>query len=92
MNKLKSDDAATVHDKEGSINYVKHVTVVITRVKLGIFGQTAEIGQQPCLFHILNIGIRNKFTKQTVKIMMRRLIRNRLIWIYTVCKIVCEFT
>ena len=62
------------------------------RVKSGIFGQTAKFGQQPCLFHILNIGIENKLTKQAVKILMRRLIRNRLIWIYTVCKCVSEFT
>ena len=62
------------------------------RVKLGIFGQTAKFGQQHCLFHISNIGIKNKSTKQTVKILMRRLIRSRLIRIYTVCKCVSEFT
>ena len=56
------------------------------RVKSGIFGQTAKLGQRPCLFHISNIGIKNKLTKQTVKILMR------LIWIYTVCKYVSEFT
>ena len=43
-------------------------------------------------FHILNIGIKNKLTKQTVKILMRRLIRSRLIWIFTVYKCVSEFT
>ena len=43
------------------------------RVKLGIFRQTAKFGQRPCLFHISNIGIKNKLTKQTVKILMRRL-------------------
>ena len=26
--------------------------------KSGIFGQTAEFGQRPCLFHISNIGIK----------------------------------
>ena len=62
------------------------------RVKSGIFGQTAKLGQRPCLFHISNIGIKNKLTKQTVKILMRRLIRSRLICIYTVCKGVSEFT
>ena len=40
---------------------------VTIRVKSGIFGQTARFGQQPCLCHISNIGIKNKLTKQTVK-------------------------
>ena len=62
------------------------------RVKSGIFGQTAKFGQIPCLFYISNIGIKNKLAKQTVKILMRRLIRSRLIWIYTVCNCVSEFT
>ena len=44
------------------------------------------------MFHISNIGIKNELTKQTVKILMRRLIRSRLIWIYTVRKCVSEFT
>ena len=62
------------------------------RVKSGIFGQTAKFGQPPCLFHSSIIGIKNKLTKETVKILMRRLIRSRLIWISTVCKCVSEFT
>ena len=57
-----------------------------------MFGQTAKFGQRSCLFHTSIIGIRNKLTKQTVNILMRRLIRSRLIWIYTVCKCVSEFT
>ena len=57
------------------------------RVKPGIFGQTAKFGQRPCLFHISNIVIKNKLTKQTVKILKRR-----FIWIYTVCECVSEFT
>ena len=61
-------------------------------VKSGMFGQTAEFGQRSCLFHTSIIGIKNKLTKQTVKILMRRLIRSRLIWISTVCKCVSEFT
>ena len=28
------------------------------RVKSGIFGQTANFRQQPCLFHISNTGIK----------------------------------
>ena len=41
------------------------------RVKSSIFGQTAKFGQPPCLFHSSVIGIKNKLTKQTVKILMR---------------------
>ena len=37
------------------------------RVKSGMFGQTVKFGQQPCLFHISIIGIKNKLTKQTVE-------------------------
>ena len=62
------------------------------RVKSGIFGQTAKFGQPPCLFHSSVIGIKNKLTKQTVKILMTLLLRSRLIWISTVCKCVSEFT
>ena len=62
------------------------------RVKSGIFGQTVKFGQQLCLFHSSVIGINNKLTKQTVKILMRRLVRSRLIWMFTVCKCVSEFT
>ena len=46
------------------------------RVKSGIFGQTAKFGQPPCLFHSSIIGIEYKLTKQTVNILMRRLIRS----------------
>ena len=56
------------------------------RVKSGNFGQ------RPCLLQILIIEIKNKLTKQTVKILMRRLIRSRFIWISTVCKCMSEFT
>ena len=38
---------------------VKHKRI-LARVKPGIFGQTAKFGQRPCLFHISNIGIKNK--------------------------------
>ena len=61
-------------------------------VKPGIFRQTASFGQPPCLFHSSIIGIKNKLTKPTVKILMRRLVRSRLIWISSVCKRVSEFT
>ena len=43
----------------------------ILRVKSGIFGQTAKFGQRLSLFNISNIGIKNKLTKQAVKILMR---------------------
>ena len=45
--------------------------MILNRLKLGIFGQTAKFGQRPCLFHISNIGIKNKLTKLTVKILIR---------------------
>ena len=54
------------------------MTLLDTRIKSGIFGQTAKFEQRPCLFHISNIGIKNKLAKQTVKILMRRLIRSCL--------------
>ena len=40
-------------------------------------------------FNYLN---KNKLTKKTVKILMRRLKRSCLIWISTVCKCMSEFT
>ena len=76
-------------DLQSSFRYVKRI---MCKVKSGIFGQTAEFGQPPCLFHSSVIGVKNKLTKQTVKILMRRLIRSRLIWISIVCKCVSEFT
>ena len=33
---------------------------LLTRVKSGIFGQTAKFGQPPCLFHSSIIRIKNK--------------------------------
>ena len=50
-------------------------SVVPYRAKSGIFGQTAKFGQPPCLFHSSVIGIKPQLTKQTVKILMRRLTR-----------------
>ena len=47
--------------------------LLLNGVKSGIFGQTAIFGQPPCLFHSSIIGIKNKITKQTVKILMRHL-------------------
>ena len=49
------------------------------RVMSGIIGQTAKFGQPHCLYHSSIIEIKNKLTKQTVKILMRGLIRSRLI-------------
>ena len=63
-----------------------------TRVKSAKFERSAKFGQQPCLFHFSIIGIKNKLTKQRVKIQMIQLIRSCLIWISTVCKCVSEFT
>ena len=61
-------------------------------IKTGKFGRSAKFVQRHCLFHILIIGIKNKLAKQKVKILMRRLIRSRLIWIFTVCKCMSKFT
>ena len=61
-------------------------------VKLGKFGQSAKLGQRPCWFHVLIIGIKNKLTEQTVKIPMRLLIQSRLTWLSSVCKCMSEFT
>ena len=57
--------------------YHSHITEInksIYEGKVGIFWQTAKFGQPPCLFHSSIIEIKNKLTKQTVKILMRRLI------------------
>ena len=67
-----------------------HVVAHI-RVKSGKFGRSAKFGQRSCFIHVLIIGIRNKLTMQTVKILMRRLIRSRLIWISTVFKCMSGF-
>ena len=40
-------------------------------VKSGKFGWTAKFRQPACLFHILIIGIKNKLTKQPMKILSR---------------------
>ena len=62
------------------------------RVKSGIFGQIIKFGQRPCFIQILIIRMKRKLTKQTVKILMRRLFKNRHIFIFTVCKCMPEFT
>ena len=56
-------------------------------VKSGKFGQSALFGKRHCFFHILITGTNNKLTEQTVKILMRRLIK-----ISAVCKCMSEFT
>ena len=58
------------HLQRLSANNKCHRFSLTDRVKSGIFGQTAKFGQTPCLFHISNIGIKNKLTKQTVKILI----------------------
>ena len=54
----------------GFICKVCEVRTFVSRVKSGIFRQTAKFGRSPCLFHSSIIGIKNKFPKQTVKIPM----------------------
>ena len=72
------------------MSYVQYQEQI--RVNSAIFGRTAKFGQPPSLYHNSVIEIKTKLTQQTVKILMRRLIRSRLIWISTVCKYVSEFT
>ena len=58
--------------KDGQERTVKQVDYQISsifRVQSGKFGQTAKFGQPLCLFHSSIIGIKNKLTKQTVKIL-----------------------
>ena len=64
-----------IDSKKSTLAEMFALSMLLTRVKLGIFGQTAKFGQRHCLFHISNIGIKNKLTKQTVNILMRRLIK-----------------
>ena len=40
----------------------------------------------------LSLGLLSPLTKQTVKILIRRLIKSRPIWIFKVCKCESEFT
>ena len=77
--------------KKAILCYVQLLQEII-RVKSGIFRQSAKFGQRSCLLYTSIIGMKNKITKQTVKILMRRLIRSRRIWISTVCKCVPELT
>ena len=69
-----------------AISFLVYSVAVIPRVKWGKFGQSAKFGQRVCLFHILIIEIKNTPRKQTLKMLMRRLIKSRLILISTVCK------
>ena len=62
------------------------------RVKSDIFGQTAKFGQPPCLSHSSIIGVKNKLTKQTVKILMRRLIRTHCLQMCVRIDLMSEFT
>ena len=76
--------------------------IYTSMVKLGKFGHSSIFRQPHCFFHFLIIGIKIKLTKQTVKILMRQLIKSCLIWIFTVksrligiftgCKCMSEFT
>ena len=57
------------------------------QVNSDIHLQTVEITMRPSY---QGIHFLHRLTKQTVKILMRRLVRSRLIWIFTVC--MSEFT
>ena len=73
-------------------NFMVHEVNLPNRVKSGKFRQPPKFRQRPCFFHLRIIGIKIKLTKQTVEILMRRLIKSRLIWISIVCKCMSEFT
>ena len=64
--------------EESDLSHWLPLLLTKTRVKSGIFGQTAKFGQPPCLFHSSFIGIKNRISKQTVKILIRRLILSYL--------------
>ena len=61
-----------------------------TRVKSGNFGH--QVNSDSALFVSYINFWKEKKTKQTVKILMRRLIRSRFIWILTICKCISEIT
>ena len=46
--------------------------------KVRLLRTSGKFGQRPCLFHIIIIGIKNKLTKQTVEIQVRRLMQIHL--------------
>ena len=53
---------------------------LLYRVTSGKFGLSAKFGQRPCLFHILDIAIKDNFTMQTVQIehiARRSLVQNK---------------
>ena len=66
--------------------------VLNARVKLGIFGQTAKFGQGHCLFHISNIGNKNKLTKLTVKFLSSGLTLFGNVFEFTQCANLSDFT
>ena len=76
---------STQYAQKVQVSYYVQLTLVY-REKSGKFGQSAKFGHRLCLFHTIIIKTKNKLRKQTVKILMRRLIKSRLIWISTVCK------
>ena len=56
-----------ITQKQNKCNVTPNLVVakIATRIKAGIFGQTAKFGQRPCLFHISNIVIKiNEPSKQ----------------------------
>ena len=60
-------------DQTSAVDMEFLATIIRNRVKSGIFGQTAKFGKRLCLFHISNIRIKNRLTKQRVKIMCVRI-------------------
>ena len=63
-----------------------------TRVKSGNLGHQVNSDSDLVCFIFQLLECKNKLTKQTVKILMRRLVRSCLVWISSVCKCMSEFT
>ena len=54
---MKPLEHSALNNKRFEIPFI--ILPFISRVKSGIFGQTAKFGQRHSLFHISNIGIKN---------------------------------
>ena len=74
-----------------SLSLRAQIAMLVGYQKSGKFEQLAKFRQRPWILYFWNICIKVKLTKQTVKILMKRLLLSRLIWIVTVCKRMSEF-
>ena len=76
-----------VSQLEAMEEHITSVLLVCIAVKSGIFGETAKFGQRLVCFTFQILESKSKLSKQTVKILMRRLIRSRLIRISSVVNV-----